>query len=143
MELKIVSFKIAKAIKEAGYDVICDYGYCVTDGIPCLVKTEEEWERHAINNSDMQDFLACTCQQVEGKDDCTAPTYLEVWLWLWREKNIRFDVEDLWNANLSYTERGCACNTNQLGGICTPKVSDPEEAIIAAIEYLVTNNLIK
>ena len=69
--------------------------------------------------------------------------YLEVWLWLWREKGIRFNVEDLWDANLSYTERGCACNTNQLGGICTPEVSDPEEAIIAAIEYLVTNKLLK
>lgn len=69
--------------------------------------------------------------------------YIEVWLWLWREKGIRFDVENLWDAEFSYPERGCASNTNQLGGICTPEVSDPEEAIIASIDYLVDNGLIK
>lgn len=74
---------------------------------------------------------------------CACPLAMEVWLWLWRDKNIRFDVEDLWDATLSYPERGCASNTNQLGGICTQESSDPEEAIIAAIEYLVDNKLFK
>lgn len=139
MELKIVSFKVAKAIKEAGYDVICDYGYCVTDGIPCLVKTEEEWERHAINNSDMQDFLACTCQQVEGKDDCTAPTYLEVWLWLCREKKIKISAE-IWHDKPNNWGSIIEGDTfyKELHGY-----NDPEEVIIAAIEYLIDNDLIK
>ena len=136
MKLKRVSFKVAKAIKEAGYDVICDYGYCVTDGIPCLVKTEEEWERHAINNSDMQDFLACTCQQVEGKDDCTTPTYLEVWLWLWREKGIKIGLP-------LPADRGLAIVVDNKEYIHSVARKDPEEAIIAAIEYIVENNLIK
>lgn len=135
MELKIVSFKVAKAIKEAGYDVICDYGYCVTDGIPYLVKTEEEWERHAINNSDMQDFLACTCQQVEGKDDCTAPTYLEVWLWLLREKDLIIEhiTDGTVYINIS----------NDKAVQLEEGYFDPEEAIINTIEYLVEHKLLK
>lgn len=143
MKQKRVGFEIARYLKDKGFDEICEWGYCVHDGQIDLVKTEEEWERVLTNNSEMHAYLEATDQAEEGKDDCIAPSYMDVWLWLWREKNIRFDVEDLWDANLSYPERGCACNTNQLGGICTPEVSDPEEAIISAIEYLCKNNLIK
>lgn len=124
--MKRVSFEVAKALKEAGYDEVCQYGYCVVDGIPTLVKTEEEWERHPINNSDMYDFLVCTCQEIEGKEDCTAPTYLEVWLWLWREKKYPINVDchiggnGKWSTDMSIED-----------------YTDPEEAIIAAIESLV------
>lgn len=118
--MKRVSFETAKAIKEASYpQKACRYQYNYEGILVDLVR--------------------------EG-GICygpIAPTYLEVWLWLWREKNIRFDIEDLWDAELSYPERGCASNTNQLGGICTPEVSDPEEAVVAAIEYLVKQNLLK
>lgn len=119
MELKRISFEVAKAIKEAGYLQVGYYWYS-PQGVECYSESDLDELRYV-----------------------SAPTYIDVWLWLWREKNIRFDVEDLWDAELSYPERGCASNTNQLGGICTPEVSDPEEAIIAAIEYLVDNNLIK
>lgn len=136
MEQERVSFKIAKAIKAAGYDEICEYGYCVTDSIPNLVKTEEEWERHAINNSDMHDYLVCTCQEIDGKDDCTAPTYINLWLWLWREKGLRIREEINVITIYDNSELGYVARLNN-------PANDPEEAIIAAIEYLVDNNLIK
>lgn len=116
--MKRVSFKVAKAIKDAGYP-------------------------QNLTNSHYTNCGELVCYGIAGEMGFDIPTYLEVWLWLWREKHIRFDVEDLWDAKLSYPERGCASNTNQLGGICTPEVSDPEEAIIAAIEYLVDNKLLK
>lgn len=127
--MKRVSLEIARAIKEAGYDEPSEYGYCVVDGVHNLVKTEEEWERHIINNSEMQDFLRCTCQEEEGKDDCVAPTYMEVWLWLWREKKVY--IELLHDVVIDCADTGFG------------QGKDPEEAIIAAIEYLVENDLIK
>lgn len=63
----------------------------------------------------------------------TLPYVMEVFLWLWREKKIFIQVEK---------ER---CILSFLwGDSCTFRInSDPEEAIITAIEHLVTNNLIK
>ena len=74
MELKIVSFKVANALKEAGFPQKWEYlkYYYTTKGV--------------ITN----DFYITTTEEIK----CVAPTYLEVWLWLWREKGIRFDVED-------------------------------------------------
>lgn len=134
--MKQVSFKVAKAIKENGYPqwqtpyvyVIKEYNIGnATVAVGEIMPNYGEDSNHICPLGEFADI----------------PTYLDVWLWLWREKNIRFDIEDLWDAELSYPERGCASNTNQLGGICTPEVSDPEEAIISAIEYLVDNDLIK
>lgn len=62
------------------------------------------------------------------------PTYLEVWLWLWRIKGIfiTFDNHITFISSLSGLD------------IELPEFySDPEEAIIAAINYLVDNDLIK
>lgn len=136
--MKKVSFKVAKAIKEAGYSQDCSNEY--------WIKFKNKPELLIIKGDEALDFYENISDETDEnyvEEYYTVTEYLEVWLWLWREKNIRFDVEDFWNAELSYPERGCACNTNQLGGICTPEVSDPEEAIIAAIEYIVENNLIK
>lgn len=58
-----------------------------------------------------------------------APYVMEAWLWLWREKRISVDI-DCYNGFWSSDVNGTDCN-------------DPEEAIIAAIEYLVEQNLIK
>ena len=63
-----------------------------------------------------------------------APTYLEVWLWLWQEKGIQIDID--------YTTRTCSIFRYAL--CCKSfELSNPEEAIITAIEYLVDNDLIK
>lgn len=158
MELKRVSFKVAKALKEAGYpqpeidspetDI---WGYikhpsnCYFTGSHSYYDDYRE-SRLEWDETDELHTIADWANEIEPRfygSAIAAPTYIDTWLWLWREKNVRFDVEDLWDAELSYPERGCASNTNQLGGICTPEVSDPEEAIIAAIEYLADNNLIK
>ena len=129
--MKKVSFEVAKALKEAGYPQgNTDKCYLTADHNQYYKKGQIVY-----NEDDYWTILT--------KNLADIPTYIEAWLWLWREKNIRFDVEDLWDANLSYPERGCASNTNQLGGICTPEVSDPEEAIIKAINYLVDNDLLQ
>lgn len=59
--------------------------------------------------------------------------YLEAWLWLWREKKLnlytKFDVVSRkWTHNARTRKK---------------YFSDPEEAIISAIEKLVDNDLIK
>lgn len=129
--MKIASFEIVKALKEAGYPQEWnDTEFFYTENGE--LKRGDDYEGNPI-----EDIMYYQRYAVP------APFVMEIWLWLWREKNIRFDIEDLWDAELSYPERGCASNTNQLGGICTPEVSDPEEAIIAAIQYIVEHQLLK
>lgn len=138
MEQKRVSFGVAQAIKEAGYPQglheMYVYAICNHRNSGAMPHYKEG---ELLSPSELDECNYCE------SDLIVAPTYLDVWLWLWREKGIRFDIEDLWDVELSYPERGCASNTNQLGGICTPEVSDPEEAIITAIEHLVDNKLLK
>lgn len=59
------------------------------------------------------------------------PTYLELWLWLWREKDIKILNDDIGSANILPF-----C-------IEISEYEDPEKAIIAAIECLVDNKLLK
>lgn len=99
--MKRVSFKVAKAIKEAGYP------------------------QDELKNPNSHWFY-----DEETKCDILRVTYLEVWLWLWREKKIcincnydKYNFPPMWWCN----------NENPL------YFNDPEEAIIAAIEYLVDN----
>lgn len=106
--MKKISFNVAKVIKKAGYpqdytEFYYDYNRCVQRRTNCYVN----------------------CQ-------CVAPTFLEVWLWLWREKKIAIEAD--------YSlQHGYWIN----GGICGESFEDPEDAIIAAINYLVDNDLIK
>lgn len=104
-----VSFEVACAIKVAGYPQVGQrYQYTYEGTLVDLVK----------------DGGICYGP--------VSPTYLEVWLWLWREKRIFIKVSE------------CTCyisiNGKFFSGI--PK-KDPEEAIVATIDYLVDNNLIK
>lgn len=63
---------------------------------------------------------------------------MEVWLWLWREKKIDLQMLGYKNGKAKcYIERS-NIHEDFLSEMC-----DPEEAIIAAIEYLVDNDLIK
>ena len=61
---------------------------------------------------------------------CTRPTYLDVWIWLW-EKEICIEIKN----NHYYTL--AKVNNERF------HADTPEEAIIAAIEYLVDNKLLK
>lgn len=64
------------------------------------------------------------------REECTAPLIMEAWLWLW-EKGICIEIKN----NHYYTL--AKVNNERFHG------DTPEEAIIAAIEYLVDNDLIK
>lgn len=133
MEQKRVSFKVAKAIKEAGY--------------PQGDKNSGNCDVYPLEDHD-KNFSAYTrvgklstryhCQNWTISTSIPyviAPTYLEVWLWLWREKSIELDVEYS-PKRLSWY---CWHEDFPLGNNC----KDQEEAIIAAIEYLVDNDLVK
>lgn len=60
------------------------------------------------------------------------PTYIDTWLWLWREKGIK--ISHRIGVNITGIEDNDAIDDS---------FDDPEEAIIAAIESLVKNDLIK
>lgn len=122
--MKRVTFEVAKALKDAGYPQ--EYCNCYLD---------ENGNRLTYVTYNIKIIYAC-------------PTYLEVWLWLWREKkyrillsasNQRWDevhgvvdgvngiVETSWHRGLpGYDATDHRANH-----------TDPEKAIIAAIEYLV------
>lgn len=104
--MKRVSFKVAKAIKEAGYP------------------------QDELENPDSHWFY-----DEETKCNILRVTYLEVWLWLWREKKICINCNyDKYNFPPMWW-----CNNEDRINYNTPNFDDPEEAIIAAIEYLVDN----
>lgn len=115
--MKRVSFKVAKSIKEAGYPQIFNSKiYSWYDNSEALFQPLSEVPLREYH---------------EKKGICIAPTYLEVWLWLWCEKDICIEVKD----NCYHTVAK-VMNKRFYG-------DNPEEAIITAIEYLVDNDLIK
>lgn len=111
--MKRVSFKVAKAIKEAGYPQIGQFRTHDSDFYAPNGEKESSMEFDLIPDGYVY-----------------APFYLEVWLWLWREKKINVIPE---YDQISGLFSSCGVSERD----------DPEEAIIAAIEYLVDKNLIK
>lgn len=116
--MKRVSFKVAEAIKKAGYPQELKEGtifYCENG-----LKDKYDSELY-----ELFDPMYCVC-----------PFAMEVWLWLWREKKKWIDVSfSLDEGNWTFMQNPSPCDCGLY--------NDPEEAIIAAIEYLVENNLIK
>lgn len=113
--MKRVTFKVAQVIKDCGYPQ--DYTKC------------DVWF-----SSDGKMFN-CT----EDYSDCYAsPTYIEVWLWLWRVKKKNIDV-------VALADGSCGTFIWKFGEWISTQIKfeDPEEAIIASIEHLVNNNLIE
>lgn len=106
--MKRVSFKVAKALKEAGYP---QGSYC------------PQYKENGEPENGFTDL---------GEGCIYAPYYLDVWLWLWREKGIALDPDEV--GNDWYIDSAI---------LPMETYPDPEEAIIAAIEYLVNSNLIK
>lgn len=123
--MKRVSFEIAKVIKEAGYP---------QDNVPI---TEIGW----YNIARVYTNQLPTYWEGDNMFVAVAPTYLEVWLWLWREKGIYIDIAHY------YSSDEVTIFDNKYNEIkyidCIGKYRDPEEAIIKAIEYLVNENLLK
>ena len=124
--MKRVSFKVAKAIKQAGYPQE------KKDGTALYPVNGEFKGKLCSYNSDAPE---------RDKQSIVAPTYLEVWLWLWREKKCYIQHEL------------CFRNDNESSFVCVDKINniawvkslseDPEDAIIAAIERLVEKDLLK
>lgn len=120
MGQKRVSFKVAKAIKEAGY---WDPNTTLTSQYnnPCYAKNEKLYEN------------GCIC---DWEDIFPAPTYLDVWLWLWKS--------DKWIITLNLSWTGYALAHVVIDGDDVDfKGCDQEEAIVSAIDYLVDFDLIK
>lgn len=107
--MKRVSFNIAKVLKETGYPQEGDVHSTYYD------------EQHK------ETFVPFVCNRSR---DYLAPTYMEVWFWLW-DKGICIEIKN----NHYYTLT--KVNNQRFHG------DDPEEAIIAAIEYIIDNDLIK
>ena len=103
--MKRVTYKVAQALKKRGYKFT---------PAPCSFFTNETNSWWDENDEELYSF----------------PTYLEVWLWLWREKKINVTpivttgIIEFWSRD---------------GKIHF----DPEEAIIVSIKHLVDNDLIK
>lgn len=116
--MKRVSFEVAKALKKAGYPQE-QYINRVGEYIGYS-------NYYTINNEHYK--LCRTREHIEYY----ASTYLDAWLWLWRKKKsiiqVLFDGE--WYCQSTTANQAFSS-------------SDPEEAIIAAIDYLVDNDLIK
>ena len=134
MELKIVSFKTAKALKEAGYPQDCCNEY--------WIKFKNKPEPLIINGDEALDFYENISDETDEnyvEEYYAVIKYLEVWLWLWREKKIKISAE-IWHDKPNSWGSIIEGDTfyKELHGY-----NDPEEVIIAAIEYIVYNNLIK
>ncbi len=126
MKLKRVSFEVAKALKEAGYPQgVTEYVYN-NDG---SFSSRYDYDSWGIDTSTLVDM----------------PYAMEVWLWLWREKKISIEISERFNnIDANMWDNKDYKNPIYLFDIDDRhNYPDPEEAIIAAIEYLVTNNLIK
>lgn len=121
--MKQVTFKVATALKDAGYPQdLSTYQKCY-------------W-------SHCDDIRLFNYDEVDCLDYwqlcCAAPTYLDVWLWLWREKKIFIDVNKF-SIDLNDSRVSTLIYEKQVIFI----ENDPEESIKNAIEYLCDNNLIK
>lgn len=124
--MKRVSFNVAKAIKKAGYPQE------KKDGTALYPVNGEFKGKLCGYNSDAPE---------RDKLSIVAPTYFEVWLWLWREKKCYIQHEL------------CFRSDNESSFVCIDKINniawvkslseDPEDAIIAAIERLVEKDLLK
>lgn len=116
--MKRVSFKVAQALKKAGYPQVLEYWKYLEDNTYWYYP-DGKLEKKG-NVPDYIDISKLTFD----------PTYLEVWLWLWKEKNIQLQPSQkivyIWP-----------------NGILIDNISDVEDGIITAINYLVDNDLIK
>lgn len=110
--MKRVSFEIAKALKKAGYP-------------------QENCDEYLNKYGAVDGYLG---------HNTARPTYLEAWLWLWREKKFAIPADYFGYGNNYWSS--CVPIDNERFKFFEP-LKDPEEVIIAAIEYLCNNDLIK
>lgn len=125
---KLITFEIAKALKDAGYpQKNTEFRYVLTNST-----FDHLWFKEGE--------LIDKTQKMSINNLADAPTYIDVWLWLWREKKIYIDINCIqcseYNSEVSiYHEYG---QYDYEG-----KFTDPVDALIAGINYIVSNQLIK
>lgn len=134
--MKRVSSKITKVLKDAGYPLERFQ----------TVSREQFEAGHGYKYSTDKNYYSESPSILYPEDndaidmyDC--PFCFDAWLWLWKTKKICLEIEKAHTHDL-YIQRDCVCGTEQCGGFYTQEFADPEEAIIAAIEYLCDNDLI-
>lgn len=140
--MKRVSLEIAKALKDAGYpqpqtDV---WGYVIHPN-NCYFTGKysyyDEYRERRLEWDEKDEFHTTDdwADEIEPSfygSAIAAPSYLEVWLWLIREKKINLSPI-YWNSDKSW----------HVPGFIKDRCNDPEDAIISAINYLVENKLLK
>lgn len=106
MTQKLVTPEIAKVLKEAGYP-------------------------QDIHDSTI--FIECDVNKMQ--EALVLPTYLDVWIWLYRERNFvlefKFTENAPFNSPYIWENRILKCFGK-----------DPEETLVGAIDYLIGNELI-
>lgn len=124
--MKRVSFEVAKAIKEAGYpQTPAGSGY----------STKEQWIDGVMFKEGS--YIDLDAFDVESDNFVSIVSYLDVWLWLWREKKKWIEIVIDKSTNKAYP-----IINNHTDWIFDSN-DNPEEVIVAAIEYLCKNNLIE
>lgn len=130
-----VIFEVAKALKEAGYPQDkseYDEGYAISEVYYEVYSSRDDrWHPNSADTGRLLSFDDDYFYPDDCGEYCVAPSYMEAWLWLWREKKIWIQVRHMGNGNWFR----CYATDQDF--------SDPEEAIIATIDYLVEHNLIQ
>lgn len=129
-----VPFNVAKALKDAGYPQTLEEDYDVGYAITKVTYQEYDsfdgtWYTYTASPGidlifNNKNFYPENCGEF-----CVAPYYLDVWLWLWREKKINVTPE---YDQISGLFSSCGVSERE----------DPEEAIKQAVDYLVEQKLI-
>lgn len=144
--MKRITFEVAKALKEAGYpqpqtDI---WGYVNRPNNCYFTGRHSYWDKNRkrrlewdeTNEFHTADDWADEIEPSFYGSAIAAPTYLEVWLWLWKEKKKWIDVSfSLDEGNWTFMQDPSPCDCGLY--------NDPEEAIESAIKFLVDNDLIK
>lgn len=120
--MEIVSFEVAKAIKEAGYP------------------QDRSSNCYNVYTGEFH-YTSCSDNWLKIGDYIDAPFVMDVWLWLWREKHCYIQIDLCFRQN----NESAFISIDKINNVALVESSsqDPEETIKQAIEYLVTNNLIK
>lgn len=133
MAQKRVTFEVAKALKEAGYP----------QGETKYVYTLRAFIQHIPYRSYDAGELTPRIKTLPSPAIADAPTYLDVWLWLWREKKwfIQLcEVQDKFHYETFYLNYD---NWLPSGILSEKRYSDPEEALEVAIENIVRKRFSK
>lgn len=138
--MKHVSFELAKTLREAGFDEVCEYAYLDVYGEePKLVNMECDWNMERMNNTGLSQYMY---EVQEDGDDVTAPTYMEVWLWLWK-RGIEISVEKHVDSTHNGTCAAIFIDGRFVNMTGFKNKTTPEDLIRQAIDYLADNGLLQ